>query len=173
MRNCPSNETLLESLSIPGEIGRFRLWKLKFHTLRCQPCQKNVARLRETWDAYFQPSPEVASSLLRVYSKLQRDETLILKGWKLDDFLSRRPSSTQLFLRAWGFPTGIAVALGLFAVFYSPFFRASEEAVEYAAAPQPQVPLSPIRVRDRNSLKVHYVQPELLHSMEFETVSTP
>jgi hypothetical protein len=173
MPNCPSTDRLLESISIPGEMSRWTLLKMKWHTLHCAPCQKSVERLQNTWKAYFQPQPEVASSLLKVYSRLQRDETLILKGWKLDDFLSRRPSQTRLFFRAWGFPTGIAVAVCLFTVVLSPVFQAEPDASDLAAIKEPQVPLSPIRVRDRNSVKVHYVQPELLHSMEFETVSTP
>jgi hypothetical protein len=172
MPNCPSNERLLESISMPGEVGRFSLLRMKLHTLRCAPCQQSVTRLKDTWKAYFQPQPEVASSLLKVYSRLQRDETLVLKGWKLDSFLSQRPSPTRVFFRTWGFPAGIAVAAGLFAVIASPVFQ-GDDTSNLAAFSEPQIPLSPIRVRDHNSVKVHYVQPELLHSMEFETVSTP
>jgi hypothetical protein len=120
------------------------------------------------WNGYFQPEPEIASSLLKVYSRLQRDETLILKGWKLGDFRSPRPSFAKLFLLSWGFPTGIAVAAGFFAVVFSPAFRSSAEQTQVSLREAP-VPLAPIRIRDRNSVKVHYVQPELLHSMEFET----
>lgn len=130
--------------------------------------------MKATWDAYFQPEPEIASSLLRVYSRLQKDETLILKGWKLREFRSHRPSAARLFMRSWGFPTGIAVALGLFAVVFSPAFQSQQpQENDRLATLNTEVPLSPIRVRDKNSVKVRYVQPQLLHSMEFETVSSP
>lgn len=167
-RNCPNPEVLLETISIPREMGRWNLLKVKLHASRCRPCQQGLARLKMTWNGYFQPEPEIASSLVKVYSRLQRDETLILKGWKLGDFRSLRPSIARLFLRSWGFPTGIAVALGFFAVVFSPAFRTSVEEPQLASVRE-SIPLSPIRVRDRNSVKVHYVQPELLHSMEFET----
>lgn len=170
--NCPSTETLLETISIPDEMSRLTYLKVKWHCFRCQSCQNSLSKLRSTWDAYFQPEPEVASSLLRVYSRLQRDETLILKGWKLGDFRSVRPSSARLFMRAWGFPTGIAVALGFFAVIFSPAFRGSDPDANLVAV-DTRLPLAPIRTRDKNSVKVRYVQPQLLHSMEFETVSTP
>ncbi len=170
--SCPSAEALLETVSIPGEMSRWALLKTKTHLFRCVPCQEKLNHLRTTWNSFFQPEPEVASSLMRVYSRLQRDETLILKGWKLSDIRGARPSTARLFVRSWGFPTGIAVALGLSVVFFSPAFRPAEVTEDVAAVTSPNIPLSPIRTRDRNSVKVRYVRPQLLQSMEFETVST-
>ncbi len=169
LKNCPSSELLLETITIPNEMGRWDLLTIKAHVFRCKSCQKGVARLKMAWSGYFQPEPEIASSLLKVYARLQRDETLILKGWKLSDFRSQRPSIGRQFLQSWGFPTAIAVALGIFAVIFSPAFREVTQEESQLAAVREGLPLSPIRVRDRNSVKVHYVQPELLHSMEFET----
>jgi hypothetical protein len=173
LRNCPSPELLLEVVSIPNEMSKWSLLNVRAHTLFCSQCEKTQAGLKATWEAYFQPQPEIASSLLKVYSRLQRDETLILKGWKLTDLRSQATSPVRLFFRSWGFPSGIAVALGLFSVFYSPDLPTSGDDSRVAQKQSQSVPLSAIRVRDRNSVKVHYVQPELLHSMEFETVSTP
>lgn len=169
-QNCPSQETLMGFLSMPAEMRRWERLKVRAHLVRCNPCQEKKARIQATFDSYFQPEPEVASSLLRVYSRLQRDETLILKGWKLNDFRSQRPSAVKVMARSWGFPAGIAVALGLSVVFFSPAFRQNvqEAPVEYASAGMPRMP---IRVREKNSVKVRYVQPELLHSVEFETGS--
>ncbi len=157
-------------LSMPAEMGRWERLKVRTHLVRCLPCQEKKAHIKATFDSYFQPEPEVASSLLRVYSRLQRDETLILKGWKLNDFRSQRPSPARLFARSWGFPAGIAAALGLSVIAFSPAFQATQQEapVEYASAAMPRLP---IRVRDKHSVKVRYVQPELLHSVEFETGS--
>ncbi len=171
LQSCPSTERLLESISFPGERGFLSLARLKAHTFGCRSCKKNLNELRDTWKNTFQPEPEIATSLLRVYSRLQRDETLILKGWKLEDLLNKRPSSSRLFLRTWAFPAGVAFAAIVSVLWFSPYFGSQE--TEIAATKQSQVPLSSIRVRDGNAVRVHYVQPELLHSMEFETVSTP
>lgn len=169
-KNCPKTERLLEMLSIPTEMGTLNRWKVKTHTLRCTDCQTKISSLQQTWNAYFQPEPEIATSLLRVYSRLQRDETLILKGWKLGEFRSQRISPVHAFLRSWGFPTGIAVALGVATVVFSPAFQPVQETQVAVQAPIP--PRSAIRVREGNAVRVRYAQPQLLHSVEFETVAT-
>ncbi|MBY0369800.1 hypothetical protein K2X33_03880 [bacterium] len=171
-RNCPKPESLLEVLSIPTEMGRLNRWKVQAHTLACKPCQQKMANLRQTWNSYFQPEPEIATSLLRVYSRLQQDETLVLKGWKLGEFRSPRISPARLFMRSWGFPTGIAVALGISAVIFSPAFQAQEESLLAEAQPTRTLPRAAVRVREGNAVRVQYAQPKLLHSVEFETVST-
>ncbi len=170
-RSCPSTEQLLEGVSIPGELPFWSHLLLKAHVRFCEACERKQLSLKSTWESYFQPDPEVATSVLRVYSRLQKDETLILKGWKLGDFRSqKRNGNVHFFLRTWGFPTGIAAALGVSALFYSPAFQGQDDRL--VSRPSPSVPLSQVRVREKNSVKVHYVQPELIHSMEFETVSS-
>ncbi len=170
--SCPNSESLLELVSIPGEMSRWALLKTKAHLFRCVPCQGKLSHIRATWNSFIQPEPEVASSLMKVYARLQRDETLVLKGWKLGDIRGLRPSNARLFFRSWAFPTGIAMALGLSVVFFSPAFRPAEPMEDLASVTSPNIPLSAIRTRDRNSVKVRYVRPQLLQSMEFETVST-
>jgi hypothetical protein len=163
----------LEGVSIPGELPFWSQFLLKTHVRFCASCERKQLSLKSTWESYFQPDPEVATSVLRVYSRLQKDETLILKGWKLGDFRSqKRSGNLHFFLRTWGFPTGIAAALGFFALFYSPAFQSEGDKTQLASRPALSVPPSQVRVRDKNSVKVHYVQPELIHSMEFETVSS-
>jgi hypothetical protein len=171
-RSCPNTEQLLEGVSIPGELPFWSHFLLKTHVRFCAACEQKQLSLKSTWEAYFQPDPEVATSVLKVYSRLQKDETLILKGWKLGDFRNqKRDGNLHFFLRTWGFPTGIAAALGVSALFYSPAFQTENGKTQLASRTSSSVPLSQVRVREKNSVKVHYVQPELIHSMEFETVS--
>jgi hypothetical protein len=172
-RRCPDQAALLEIVSIPGEVSFFRKARVRLHTMRCEACDARVESLKATWQAYITPEPDVTSSLLRVYSKLQKDETLILKGWKLNEVQPARDLNYWLYQRGWLFRGGlsfagitIAVIVGL--AQFSTSGRQDTVAQESARA---RAPLAQFRMEDRNTVQVRYVQPELLESMEFETTS--
>ncbi len=168
--NCPKTEGLLEFVSIPKEISLTRRLKHKLHLSTCQNCRERSQILEKKWSAFFTPEPEVTSSLLRVYSSLQKDETLILKGWKLSKSQPRKSFSPLVWLaEGWLFRGGVVAALvGVFSLVlwgrYSGMDRGKE--LSNAAA---TIPFAQIRMEDKNRIKVHYIQPELLQSIEFET----
>ena len=113
------------------------------------------------------------SSLLRVYSKLQNDETLVLKGWKLNDSAIRQKHQQRAALPKWLFHGGVAVAsLSIVLLAVSSRFSPTENGKELHNAMNNlnnSLPYAQIRIEDRNRVKVHYVQPELLQTIEFET----
>ncbi len=162
LNHCPKQDTLLEFVSIPAELSRVKKLSLKVHLLRCQPCEEKTAQLRQKWESFYVPEPEVTSSLLSIYGRLQRDETLILKGWKL---------SGDAPTRGWESSQG-ALMVGLVVTQNQRF---PEAAVATQSRPglwaSSKVPLAQIRYEEKNSVKVQYVQPELLQSTEFETTS--
>jgi hypothetical protein len=173
---CPKQEALFEFISIPDELSRWERFRTQWHTRSCASCQEQMQAIRSTWESYFTPEPDVTSSMMRVYSRLQSDETLILKGWKLSEF---RPARAPLRARAnWAFRIGASFAAALLlVVFAAPQWRALHPVAD-AAAPVPvaaneHLPFAQIRVEDKdnNRVQVHYVQPELLQSVEFETTS--
>jgi hypothetical protein len=170
--NCPKQEALLEFISVPGEMSLARRWLMKMHMVRCVECTDRMESLQTTWAAYFAPEPDITSSILRVYSSLQKDETLILKGWKLDGARPARGATYWLFQRGWLFRGGLSVgAFSLLAVALSPrFFPQRAEMQAERSAPR-RAPFAQIRVEEKNAVKVRYVQPELLESMEFQTTS--
>ena len=62
-----------------------------------------MSTIKTKWDAYFSPEPELTSSLIRVYSRLQNDETLILKGWKLSEQRPTKSLGHRLLAEGWLF----------------------------------------------------------------------
>ena len=168
LRKCPNPEQILEFVTIPVELPRLQMWGFRAHVWKCKDCQSRVAQIRQTWAGYFKPQPEITSSLLKVYSRLQNDETLILKGWKLGE--SRvRPSPMQFLLKdGWLFRGAVSLGIGAVAgvLFYSQLTGASKESPKLATV---SAPLAQIRLQNKNTLQVHYLRPELVQSIEFET----
>lgn len=174
-RSCPKEERLLELASVAQELPRTERLRLKWHLSGCASCRTQVEELRMAFESYLTPEPDVASSLLRVYGKLQADQTLLLKGWKLNETRTGTDWKSVLLQRGWLFRGGLAAA-GMavaWGVWLAPGTSTS------AMAPLPQQPpdsvgappWAQIRIEDRNSVRVHFVRPELVHSSEFETVS--
>lgn len=189
-QNCPKNEQILEYVSIAKELSTFRLAKMKLHLKVCSECHGKYQVISDQWAKFFQPEPDMTSSLLRVYSRLQKDETLVLKGWKLNDSRllngrwqwplrdSRVRSAMRNVSWAGGMVSAVAAAWAM--VVWLPSYKGDIQSTEArmglsnAAAqftiPKPiHVPFAQIRVQDKNRVQVHYVQPELLQTIEFET----
>lgn len=167
---CPKQDALLEYFSIPDEISFIKKTCTRMHLASCSECQERSKKIQSIWKSYFKPEPEITSSLLSVYSRLQRDETLILKGWKLGETKRPRPLSGFLFNEGWLFRG--AVSFGLFALLGFVVVSQMRGGSSYAPQPivaQAKAPLAQIRVEDKNTLKVHYLEPQLLQTIEFET----
>lgn len=175
-RSCPKEERLLELASVAAEMPRTERLRLQWHLAGCASCRTQVDELRLAFESYLAPEPDVASSLLRVYGRLQTDQTLVLKGWKLNETRAAADWKSVLFRRGWLFRGGLAAAgmVVAWGVWLGP-----GGAGTLANAPIPQQPPESIgappwaqmRIEDRNSVRVHFVRPELVHSSEFETVS--
>lgn len=163
---CPGQEKLLEFFTIPREMNLATRGLLKYHLVKCEKCARKLHSLKQNWSEYFSPEPDVTSSLMRVYSRLQKDETLILKGWKLNETRQTKSFSGVLFNGGWLFRGAISVALA--AVILSVIVTQQNESKDNSSVSQPP-PLAQIRLEDKNGVKVHYLQPELLQSIEFET----
>ena len=163
--NCPKQETLLEYLSIPQQMSLWMKLYITSHRRLCGPCEEKLRLIEATMDSYFTPAPDIASSLIRVYSQLQHDETLVLKGWKLGEFRSRRDVWLS---EGWLFRGAVSIGLGvlLVIIFISRF---TSEKNEIKMADQGKAPYARLRFEDQNKVTVQYVQPELLHTVEFET----
>lgn len=169
---CLKPETLLEYISLPEEFGRVKAFRVKLHLRRCADCQKVESQIRQQCDSYFAPQPEITSSLLRVYSRLQKDETLILKGWKLDTARPQRSASQRLLAGGWLFRGSLAAAsIVIVGVLTLSRNNAEEDQRIAARRMEPKVPMAQIRIEQPGRVKVHYVEPELLQTMEFETTS--
>lgn len=167
---CPPPDALLEYHSVPQEISRFKRISTRIHLASCQSCRTRVEKIDSMWKSYFKPEPEITSSLLSVYSRLQSDQTLILKGWKLGDTKRRKNLGGMLFNEGWLFRG--AVSFGLFALLGFVVFsqiRTNSQSARQPLMAQNKAPLAQIRVEDKNTLKVHYLEPQLLQTIEFET----
>lgn len=163
---CPTQEKLLEFHTIPQEINFFQRGRIKYHLLSCEPCTEKLKTLKAHWQQYFSPEPDITSSLMRVYSRLQKDETLILKGWKLNETRTHNNLRGILFSGSWLFRGAISVALA--AVVLSVVMTQQNNSREVNTS-NPAQPLAQIRLENKNGVKVHYLQPELLQTIEFET----
>jgi hypothetical protein len=165
--NCPKTETLFELVTVAAEMPRLKRARLNWHLRSCSACKTQAESISQTWSGFFAPEPEVTSSLLKVYSRLQNDETLILKGWKLSQARVQRRSSIKL-ADGWLVRGGVAAAVvgALSLVFWSRSSLYEDKDLLNASA---TLPFAQIRIEDKNTIKVHYVQPELLNTMEFET----
>jgi hypothetical protein len=164
---CPKPENLFEFVSIPEAMSFTDRVFIRTHVFVCKACKEKSESLLQSWKKCLSPTPDVTTSLMRVYSRLQKDETLILKGWKLGDSASRRNVSSILFKEGWLFRG--AVGIGLAAAVSFVIYR--EQSPSAPRAKVARVPFAQIRVEQKNSVRVHYVQPELLQTVEFETTS--
>ncbi len=169
--SCFKPEMLLEYISLPEQVGTWRTFQIRRHLKGCADCRKIETQVRSEVASYFAPEPEITSSLLRVYSRLQKDETLILKGWKLDG--RRAPTARQTFVNGgWLFRGGLAVASLVIVAMVAFNSGSNEDAERYARLRQEtKPPMAQIRIEQPGRVKVHYVEPELLQTMEFETTS--
>jgi hypothetical protein len=165
-RKCLSQEKLLEFHTIPQEINFFQRGRIKHHLFSCVSCTEKLKTLEAHWQQYFSPEPDVTSSLMRVYSRLQKDETLILKGWKLNETRPHKSLKGILFSDGWLFRGAISLALA--AVVLSVVMTQQNNTKEINSSNSGQ-PLAQIRMENKNGVKVHYLQPELLQTIEFET----
>ncbi len=170
---CPDTDSLFEFVSIPSEMSLWSRANMKTHLFVCPLCQKGAQSIRDKWDAYFTPEPDITGSLIKVYSRLQKDETLVLKGWKLGGVQRQTSFRDSVIGQGWLFRGAVATGLAVVAFFLvNPQGKLEKGDVLATAIPQSaQLPLARFRVEDKNRIKVHYVQPELLQSMEFETTS--
>lgn len=163
---CPKQETLLEFYTIPLEINVFRRTAIKLHLVSCRGCSEKLNTLKASWENYFSPEPDITSSLMRVYSRLQKDETLILKGWKLNETKHKKNIGSFLIHGGWLFRGSVSLALAF--VVLSVVISQQNETKEINASTSSK-PLAQIRQENKNGVKVHYLQPELLQTIEFET----
>jgi hypothetical protein len=179
---CPKNEAILEYVSIAKELPSLSRWSMATHFAVCADCRTRSEQLLKKWESFFQPEPDLTPSLLRVYSRLGKDETLVLKGWKLND--SRilrgrwqwplRTSHARHFVMGGG---AVALAAVLTMVIWMPTEKSSRVEMQNASAKMSpsflnnSTPFAQIRLQEKNRVQVHYVQPELLHTIEFETTN--
>lgn len=172
--NCPKPEVLLELFTIPDEISLRQKLSTRAHAFFCAGCQDKLAQLQRSWSDFFKPEPDITPSLLKVYSRLQSDETLILKGWKLGEAPRRRGARHFLFKEGWLFRGSVSLAMASMVVFVvttslSPRQNATEDLMVERRSATGEVPLVQIRIQKKDQVKVHYLQPELLQTIEFET----
>ncbi len=173
MPKCPKQEQLLEFATLASELSASQRIRYGWHKFRCADCRKSLEAIQQKWQIYFTPEPETASSLIKVFSKLQKDETLILKGWKLGNVTPRR-APQRAIREGWLFRGGVSVgvAAALVLVLTSRFKSPLEVQPQSASLnTHPEAPLAQIRYEEKNGVQVHYVKPELLQSIEFETTS--
>lgn len=170
---CPKSEELLEFVSIYKELSVTSRLSTRAHILRCKKCSEKRAEIQTMWDSYLTPQPDITSSILSVYSRLQNDETLILKGWKLGESPKRRDSWAQTFVKeGWFFRSAVSMGLAAVFAFVVATQLASQRTSEIVQPGQSanKSPLAQIRVQEKNRVQVHYYEPELLQTIEFETM---
>ena len=176
LQKCPKPEALLELLTIPRELSFRERALLRSHALFCRSCQEKLKGIKQNWENYSNPEPDITPSLLRVYNRLQNDETLIFQGWKL----GQKPKPNRniihwLFEEGWAMRGAVTTAAAAVIIFTVVTFMQPE-----SPSPEPrfastevaeEVPYMQFRFKDKNNVQVHYVQPELLQTIEFETAS--
>lgn len=166
-QNCLKSDQLLQYFTIQSELGFVTKFKTKWHLKKCQGCAERFNKVQSTWNQYFNPEPEIAPSLIRVYAKLQRDETLILKGWKLENFKSTRSLSQKLFRQGWVYYGAVTSSLlGVMG-----FFMYNQMTVNRALtlSEKKSSPVAQIEFNQKDKVNVYYVKPELLHHVQFQT----
>lgn len=177
MLRCPKEESLFEYLSIPGEMNRVRRLSLFVHLRSCPDCSNKLDQIKSLWNSYLTPAPDITSSLIRVYSRLQKDETLILKGWKLGTTQAPKSFGSFLFEGGWLFrgSVGAAFASLIFVIVIGQFSKEtptpSNTPIQAAFTRPVEPPFAEIRFEEKNHVQVHYVKPQLIQSMDFETTS--
>ena len=165
---CPKEDNFLQVVSVPDEISAVSKFFFKAHLAICSSCRLNFEKTQATWMSFLKPEPEITSSILKVYSRLQNDETLILKGWKLGKSRKNQNLNGFLFQEGWLFRGSVFLGVGVIvaALVFSNLSQKSIDKTQIGIGP---VPFAQIRQQEKNKVKVHYLQPELLHTIEFET----
>ena len=168
---CPKEEWLLQFVSIPKDLPFFKRLRIGSHLRSCKQCQSKRQNIVEKLEAYFTP-PDITSSLLNVYSRLQRDETLILKGWKLGEISPSRRRQVSVLANGWAFRGAVAVGLGCLAVIFVMADRqglSESQGQRVARQNHREIPFAQIRLQQKNRIQLQYIRPELVQSVEFET----
>lgn len=165
---CPKPEHLLEFVSIPSEVSLVSKFHTHVHLRFCRSCSTQAQSIRTQWERVLVPEPDITSSLLRVYSRLQKDETLILKGWKIGEQRRTGLETHASVISGWAFRSGVFAALLAVVGFYIFKSLPLKQTVEMASSTA-RLPFAQIRTEAPSRVQVRYVQPELLHSVEFET----
>ncbi|MCB0418283.1 MAG: hypothetical protein KDD39_11575 [Bdellovibrionales bacterium] len=168
---CPKEEWLLQYVSIRKDVPVVRRLRIAAHLRSCKHCATKRTLIGEKLEAYFSP-PDITSSLLRVYSRLQQDETLILKGWKLGEIAPSQRKQRSMLANGWAFRGAVVAGLGALAVIFVMADRQGlqeSQAQRLAQEDSRNVPFAQIRFEDKNRVQVHYIKPELVRSVEFET----
>lgn len=165
--NCPNSDDFLELVSVPEELPLLQKRAMKSHLFFCSSCKEKFQSVQVAWQQFLKPNPEITSSLLKVYSRLQSDETLILKGWKLGSVKQKKSLTGYLLNEGWLFRGGLVASLFIVAgiLAFSSLMKNSKP----TALPTPLTPMAQIRFQDKNKVQIHFLQPELLHTIEFET----
>jgi hypothetical protein len=167
---CLSSDALFKYFSVRNEVRLFDQVKTFFHLKKCTQCESKYKTIQNTWKEYFTPEPEIAPSLIKVYAKLQRDETLVLKGWKLENFSQSYKLNHWLFNRGWLYYGSVPTALAAVITFLAVSQNSKNPPV--VANNKQSLPYAQIRYEDSNKVNVIYVKPELLHRVEFQTTRT-
>jgi len=163
---CPSKDAWLEWVSTPQSISLLKKFYFRTKLTICSHCQETEASVKKLWMQFSEPEPDLTDSLIRVFHKLQKDETLVLKGWKLNEPpLKKRAPVIPL---RW---VGVATAATM--LFVSAWWLQSQQPVHKPIASRAftTFPKAQIRRQENNTVKVHYIQPELVETLEFETDS--
>ncbi len=165
---CPDQELLLEFVTIPKDISLSKKLAVSLHLKTCARCKEQASSVEKKWNSYIRPEPEITSSLIKVYSKLKQDETLILKGWKLE-----KPSRSHapIVSSSWLFRGAVVAGLVVTFVFFTLAQTKSPRDSENLSASNQgaNIPFAQVRVEEKNRVKVQYMKPELLQTVEFET----
>jgi len=173
--NCPKQEALLEYISIRNELSFWETLPIRIHSKTCSSCKKSIHDIEERLHRYFTPEPEITPSLISIYSKLKADETLILKGWKLGNIAPpRRPIHAHAFAGGWLFRGGIIAGIAILVclVTLGQFRETIPTSRPQFISQQVNLPVAQIRIEGKNRVQIHYLRPQLLHSVEFETTNT-
>jgi hypothetical protein len=164
--SCPKPEEFLGLVSVPEELSLVSRYSLRTHLRICSHCRTSFEATQTAWKSFLKPEPEITSSILKVYSRLQNDETLILKGWKLGNQRRKKELKGLLFNEGWLFRGAVFLGLGILVGIVT-FSTLSQKPLEKESLQLG--PFAQIRQQEKNKVKVHYLQPELLHTIEFET----
>ncbi len=162
--NCPKNEKILEFITIKESIPIFKKIAMCIHLMFCKVCSEKKKVFTKEWENLTEPSYDITKSLLRIFSRLQNDETLILQGWKLGKIPRKR---WVPFLIS---PRFVLVATFLLAIAIFVIFKNGTGKV-YTLKSEDHLPYIKYRFQDKNKVTVHYIEPELIQTVEFETSS--
>lgn len=168
LNKCLNSDLLLQYVSIPSELNWQTKFKTRWHLKKCSDCSAQFNKIQDTWNHYFTPEPDIAPSLIRVFAKLQRDETLILKGWKLSNIQSKPSLKEVLVNRGWLYYGAIASSF----VGVISFFTLNQASMTPVAQNEKKAPVARIQFEEKNGVNVYYVKPELLHRVQFQTTRT-